>query len=68
MMNKLEVVHTENARYRMLLIYRKYGRDIGPPWMQEVLDELHRRSLTSENLPAGQMTQILVSDVGIAVG
>ena len=48
---KLDMVHVENARYRQNFIYRKYGRDIGLAWFQELLDELHRRSQTDEKLP-----------------
>ena len=46
----LEVVHCINARYQLLFLYRKLGRDIGLAWFQEVLDELHRRSETEATI------------------
>ena len=47
----MDFVHKENVLYRQNFIYRKYGRDIGLAWFQELLDELHRRSQTNEKLP-----------------
>ena len=47
----LDWVHIFNTNYRARFTYRKYGREIGLAWFQELLDELHRRSQTNGDLP-----------------
>ena len=40
-------MHKENALYRQNCLYRKYGREVGLGWFQELLDEpMPRRGVT----------------------
>jgi hypothetical protein len=47
---EIQIVHLLNTTYQVKFIYRKYGRDIGLAWFQELLDELHKRSQTDSGM------------------